>query len=66
MTLLRMTLSAVQSKQLADELAALSKQQSKALEKAVFFVMSRDEGERYDQRLARIQEIRRIVEVKLT
>ena len=49
--------SAERAKQLADELSALSKQQSKALQTAAYINMSREETKEYDQRHTRISEI---------
>jgi polyhydroxyalkanoate synthesis regulator phasin len=50
-------LSAEQAKELTDELSALSKQQSKALQSAAYTRMSKEEAKEYDQRRVRIAEI---------
>jgi hypothetical protein len=51
------TVSAEKAKQLADELSALSKQQSNALQTAAYISMSTEEAKAYDRRRARISEI---------
>ena len=56
-----MTLPTEQARQLADELTVLSKQQSKALQQAIYIRMSRDEAKQYDQRATRIEEIIRLL-----
>ena len=53
--------SAERAKELADELAALSKQQSAALQTAAYIRMSAEEAEHYDQRRIRIGEIWRLM-----
>ena len=50
-------LSAEQAKKLADELSALSKLQSEALEAAIYVSMSQEEAKEYDERGARIGEL---------
>jgi hypothetical protein len=50
-------MSAEKAAQLADELSALSKQQSEALHKGAYISMSREEAKQYDQRRTRISEI---------
>jgi len=54
-------LSAEQAKKLADELSALSKLQSEALEAAIYVSMSQEEAKEYDQRGARIGELCRLL-----
>ena len=54
-------LSAEQAKKLADELSALSKLQSEALEAATYITMSEEEAKEYDQRGARIGELCRLL-----
>ena len=50
-------LSADQAKQLADELSALSQQQSSALQTGAYISMSREEAKAYDLRRVRITKI---------
>jgi hypothetical protein len=50
-------LSTEQAKELADELAALSKRQSEALLTAAYVSMSKEEAQEYDERRLRIGEI---------
>jgi hypothetical protein len=45
-----MSLSAEQAKELADELSALCKQQSRALQRAAYANMSEEQAEEYDKR----------------
>jgi hypothetical protein len=52
-----MGLSAEQAKELADELSPLSKEQSKALQSAVYIKMSKEEAAHYDGRARRIKEL---------
>ena len=52
-----MSLSAEEAKHLADELSALSKQQSHSLQAATFILMTRSDADAYDQRARRIHEI---------
>ena len=54
-------LSAEQAKKLADELSALSKLQSEALEAAIYVSMSQEEAKEYDERGARIGELCRLL-----
>lgn len=49
--------SAEKAEQLADELSALSKQQSEALHKGAYISMSKEEEKQYDLRRTRISEI---------
>jgi hypothetical protein len=53
----RENLSADQAKELAEELTALSKLQSEAVQKAAYFNMSRTDAEQYDKRGQRIGEL---------
>lgn len=50
-------LSADQAKELADELSALSQQQSSALQTGAYISMSREEANAYDLRRVRITKI---------
>ncbi len=50
-------LSANQAKELADELTALGKQQSEALQNAAYLKMSEKEAKQYDRRAVRVSEI---------
>jgi hypothetical protein len=50
-------ISAAQAKELADEMAALSKLQSEALQTAAYVRMSEREAAEYDHRRLRIGEI---------
>ena len=50
-------LTAERAKQLADELGALSKQQSAAMLSAAYLKMSKEDGERFDRRAVRIRQI---------
>jgi hypothetical protein len=50
-------LSAEQAKELAQEMATLSKQQFEALQTAAYMRMSQDEAAQYDRRRLRIGEI---------
>jgi polyhydroxyalkanoate synthesis regulator phasin len=50
-------LSANQAKELADELTALAKQQSEALQNAAYIKMSEKEAQQYDKRAVRISEL---------
>ncbi|MFY9740554.1 MAG: hypothetical protein WAK21_01045 [Candidatus Sulfotelmatobacter sp.] len=50
-----------EARKLADELATLAKQQSEALERAVYLGMSADEAKLYDQHRARITEIAKLL-----
>jgi hypothetical protein len=49
--------SAERVKELADELATLSKQQSEALQTSAYILMSSEDAEHYDKRRIRIAEI---------
>jgi hypothetical protein len=55
---MRAELSHQQRRELADELSILSRQQSHALRLADCDNMSPEESQRYNQRAARIEEIR--------
>ena len=50
-------LSADQAKELADEMTALAKQQSEALQNAAYIKMSKKEAQQYDKRAIRISEL---------
>jgi hypothetical protein len=50
-------LSANKAKGLADELTALAKHQSEALQNAAYIKMSAKETQQYDKRAARISEL---------
>jgi hypothetical protein len=50
-------LSANQAKELADELTALAKQQSEALQTAAYLKMSEKQAQQYDKRAVRISEL---------
>jgi hypothetical protein len=52
-----MGLSTEQAKELADELSALSKEQSKALQNAAYIKMTAEDASHYDGRAKRIKEI---------
>lgn len=60
-TLLRMgqenPLEAEQAKELADELSALSKEQSEALQVAIYIPLSKEQARAYDRRAKRIGKI---------
>jgi hypothetical protein len=49
--------SAQQAKELADELSTLYKDQSKALQSAVYIKMTKEEFAQYDKRATRIKQI---------
>jgi hypothetical protein len=60
MTLQDEDLSANQARELAGELTALAKQQSEALQTAVYLLMSEKEAQQYDKRAVRIAELCRL------
>jgi hypothetical protein len=50
-------LSSEEAKKLAEELSALSRRQSEALQIAAYMKMSKEEAEHYDERARRIGQI---------